>query len=50
MTKDKIGISSAELAWYTNIKDALEKEAIPIDDISLLCTMYNYSKNKKISK
>jgi DNA-binding Lrp family transcriptional regulator len=48
LTKDKIGISSAELAWYTNIKDALEKEGIPIDDISLLCTTIAKIKNIEI--
>jgi hypothetical protein len=47
LTKDKIEISSLELAWYTN-KDALEKEGIPIDDIPLLCT--TIAKIKKISK
>jgi hypothetical protein len=43
LTKDKIGISSAELGWYTNIKNALEKDGIPIDDIPY-CINY---KNKK---
>ena len=45
LVKDKIGISSAKLDWYVNIKDGLEKEGIPIDDISFLATTI-----KKIKK
>ena len=35
-TKNKIGITSAEIDWYISIKDSLEKEGIAVEDISLL--------------
>ena len=35
-TKNKIGITSAEIDWYISIKDSLEKKGIAVEDISLL--------------
>lgn len=37
LTKKKIDITSAELNWYANIKDGLEREGLPVDDITFLC-------------
>lgn len=34
--KNKIDITLAELEWYINIKNELEKEGIPVEDISFL--------------
>lgn len=48
LVKDKIGISSAELDWYANIKDSLEKKRDA--NRRFIFIMYNYIKNKKIPK
>jgi len=37
LTNKKIDITSAELDWYANIKDGLEREGLPVDDITFLC-------------
>ncbi|HJS63793.1 MAG TPA: hypothetical protein VJ767_02915 [Nitrososphaeraceae archaeon] len=37
LTKKKIDVTSAELNWYANIKDGLEREGLPVDDITFLC-------------
>lgn len=34
LIKDKIGLTSADLDWYSNIKEDLEKEDMPVEDIS----------------
>ena len=44
LIKDKIGLTSADLDWYSNIKEDLEKEDMPVEDISFL----NNKNDKKI--
>ena len=34
--KNEIGVTTAGLDWYVNIRDSLENEGIPVEDISLL--------------
>ncbi|MDR4510827.1 MAG: hypothetical protein MRJ93_03875 [Nitrososphaeraceae archaeon] len=36
LVKDKIGLTSADLDWYSNIKEDLEKEDMPVEDFSFL--------------
>lgn len=48
--KDQIGITTAELVWYSSIKEDLEKDGISIEDISFLTrtikTIKKYSSKK----
>ena len=44
LIKDKIGLTSADLDWYSNIKEDLEKEDMSVEDIPFL----NNKNDKKI--
>lgn len=44
LIKDKIGLTSADLDWYSNFKEDLEKEDMSVEDIPFL----NNKNDKKI--